>query len=201
MRAIFSVLAISVAYLPTAGAATIDFEDILPQYFGVETYQEDGFTVTSNVPDGTIIDVNNDVRGNLGVFGGGTNSQTLVWGENGTNSIITLSNDAGSLFNLNSLDASSLTNLTGTLNLVGTLSGGGSINQSLALTSSLTTYVISGLDNLSALQISFDGNASFAPFDLDNIEMSVVPVPAAIWLFASGLGLLGALRRKRLKSF
>jgi hypothetical protein len=30
---------------------------------------------------------------------------------------------------------------------------------------------------------------------LDNIAASVVPIPAAVWLFGSGLGLLGWMRK------
>jgi hypothetical protein len=32
-------------------------------------------------------------------------------------------------------------------------------------------------------------------FMLDNIAASVVPIPAAVWLFGSGLGLLGWMRK------
>lgn len=180
-----------------ANAVTIDFEDILPTYFGLSTYQEDGFTLNSNVPDGTIIDVNNVVRGNLGVFSGGTNSQTMVWGENGTISTISITNDAATPFYLLALDASSMVNPTGQLTLTGTLSGGGTVQQVLNLNSALTTYNITGMNNLSALDISFDGSVSFAPFDLDNVQMSLVPVPAAVWLFGSALvGLAGWSRRR-----
>ena len=181
----------------SAHAVTIDFDGINPTYFGLSTYQEDGFTLTSNVPEGTIIDVNNDVRGNLGIFSGGTNSQTMVWGENGTISTISITNDAATPFYLLALDASSMGNPSGQLTLTGTLSGGGTVQQVLNLNSALTTYNITGLNNLSELDISFDGSTSFAPFDLDNVQMSLVPVPAAVWLFGSALvGLAGWSRRR-----
>ena len=200
MRTIFSkVLPLLVLVFSggVAHAVTIDFEDTLPTYFGLSTYQEDGFTVTSNVPDGTIIDVNNVVRGNLGIFGGGTDSQTLVWGENGTTSTISITNDSAIPFDLLALDASSMGNLSGQLTLTGALSGGGSVQQVLNLNGNLTTYNITGLNGLSGLDISFDGNAAFAPFDLDNIQMSVVPLPAGFWLMGSALAGLAGWQRRR----
>jgi len=199
MRKIFSTVLplVSLMVGGAAHAVTIDFEDTLPTYFGLSTYQEDGFTLTSNVPDGTIIDVNNVVRGNLGIFGGGTDSQTMVWGENGTDSIISLASDSGDIFELLALDASSLVNLSGQLTLTGSLSAGGTIQQVLNLDSVLTTYNITGMAGLSSLDISFDGATQFAPFDLDNVQMSVVPLPAGIWLMGSALiGLFGWSRKR-----
>jgi hypothetical protein len=31
---------------------------------------------------------------------------------------------------------------------------------------------------------------------IDNVNANVVPIPAAVWLFGSGLGLLGWFRRR-----
>lgn len=58
-----------------------------------------------------------------------------------------------------------------------------------------------GLDKLAvtALLPDFDriGGACFdapcAHFDLDNLVLAPVPLPAGIWLFASGIGILGAM--------
>jgi len=195
MRIIFSVVLLMLGSV--AQAVTIDFDSTAPTYFGLSTYQEDGFTLTSNVPDGTLIDQNDVVRANLGVFSGGTTSQSLVWGENGTISTISIANDTATPFYLLALDASSMANASGQLTLTGTLSGGGTVQQVLNLNSALTTYNITGMNNLSGLDISFDGSTYFAPFDMDNVEMSLVPVPAAVWLFGSALvGLAGWSRRR-----
>jgi hypothetical protein len=199
MKTIFS-LTLPLVLLLVGGAAhavTIDFEDTLPTYFGLSTYQEDGFTLTSNVPDGTIIDVNNDVRGNLGIFSGGTNSQTMVWGQNSTIGTISITNDSATPFDFLALDASSMGNASGQLTLTGTLAGGGTIQQVLNLNSALTTYNITGMAGLADLDISFNGGTYYAPFDMDNIQLSVIPVPAAVWLFMSALGVLGWRSRSR----
>jgi hypothetical protein len=138
------------------------------------------------------------VRGNLGIFSGGTDSQSLFWGENGTDSNISVVNDAGNKFDLLALDASSLGNPSGELILAGTLAAGGSVNQVLNLDGAISTYNITGMTGLSSLSISFDGGTYFAPFDLDNVQLSVVPVPAAVWLFSSALfGMFGWARRGR----
>jgi hypothetical protein len=197
MKRIFGISLLTLGGVTQAGAETIGFEETLPTYFGLSSYSEAGYTVTSNVPEGTVIDVNNDVRGNLGVFYGGTDSQTLVWGENGTVSTISLANDLGKGFRLNSFDASSLVNLTGELTLTGNLVLGGTVNQVVSLNDSLATYNFAGLGTLSSLDISFDGSSYFGPFDLDNINVTTVPLPAAVWLFGSALGMLGWARRRR----
>jgi hypothetical protein len=197
MKAIWIAVLMLSGSLAHAGAVTVDFDSTLPTVFGLETYQEDGFTLTSNVPDGTLIDDNNTVRANLGIFSGGTNSQSLFWGENGAQSTITMSNDGGQRFSVSSIDASSLYHLSGQLVVTGTRLFGGTVTQVLNLSDSISTYNLSGMVGLASLEFSFDGATYFAPFDLDNIQANVIPVPAAVWLFVSALGgLLGWSRHR-----
>ena len=45
--------------------------------------------------------------------------------------------------------------------------------------------------------IKFVGtNSGWNGFYIDNVDVSVVPIPAAMWLFGSALGLMGWMRRK-----
>jgi hypothetical protein len=184
-----------VGSIAVAAPVVIDFDDTLPTYIGLETYQEDGFTLISNQPDGTLIDQNDIVRNNIGIFSGGTSSQSLFWGANGANSTISIVADSGLRFSIASLDASSLYNTAGDLTLTGTKAGGGTVSQTLTLNGDLTSYNVIGLGLVTSLVLSFDGTVDAAPYDVDNISLNAVPVPAAVWLFASALGMLGWLRR------
>jgi hypothetical protein len=48
------------------------------------------------------------------------------------------------------------------------------------------------------ISLSFEGASQSGFLFLDNIQTSVVPVPAAVWLFGSALAGLGWLRRKQI---
>ncbi len=197
MRKLCYAVVLMIGGIAQASAATIDFDNDLPTVFGLESWSQNGFTLTSDVPDGTLVDNNNLVRGALGVSGTGNDTQSIFWGENGSTSTLTLVHDTALGFDLVSLDASSMGNASGVLTLEGTLIGGGLVSQNITLDGNLTTYNISGLDGIASLAISFDGSTYSAPFDLDNIIASVVPIPAAAWLFGSGIAMLGWFRRKQ----
>ncbi len=192
-----SALALLGTSAANATAIVIDFDEDYPTTAPLESWIENGFTLTSNVPAGTLVDDNNLVRANLFAPGTGNDTQSLFWGANGSTSTITMTNDGGSLFSVSSFDASSLYNASGSMTITGTVGSGGTVSQVIALTSDLSLISVTGMDRLSALEFSFDGSTFFAPYDLDNISVSLVPVPAAVWLLGSGLGLLVGIGRRR----
>ncbi len=102
----------------------------------------------------------------------------IVGGNFFTGNLISLADDLGRQFDLLALDASAVTNLTGQITVIGTKFGGGTVSQTVSLTGSLATYNFSTMTDLASLAISFDGTSYYSPFDLDNIQLSVIPIPA-----------------------
>ncbi len=66
----------------------------------------------------------------------------------------------------------------------------------IALDNSYATYTASSLFT-DIVSLNFLGDGDGPPMALDNINVSTVPVPAAVWLFGSALAGLGWLRRKQ----
>lgn len=110
--------------------------------------------------------------------------------------LVSMTQDGLVAFDLLSLElARNAQNLN--VQLTGYFVGGGSITTSVYVNSeTLTTFNLGGgwtnLQSLTILSVTGE-NLAVA---VDNILVSTVPVPAAVWLFASGLGLLGWMRRK-----
>ena len=201
MQLMVALLALFMTAAVIAAPVTIDFDeggplgDGSPTYFGLTTWEENNFSVSSDQPSGTLVDNNNLVRANLFAPGTGADSQSLFFGANGATSTVTVSNNSGLNFDLLSFDASSLYNAAGDLTVTGYLAGGGTVSQVLTLNSNLSNYLLSGFDGLSSVEFSFDGAVYSAPYDLDNININVVPIPAAVWLFGSALMALWTRRR------
>jgi hypothetical protein len=137
---------------------------------------------------------------------GGSGNELLFcgWCED-TNGTSLYASD-GSLFGLTSFRFGSLSGTTpspynGTV--TGYLNGGGTVTQNFSValgTSDLISFDGSwaGLVSVDIVAATLaDGHQGFEAFAIDNVTVNVVPVPAAVWLFASGLGLLGWLRRRQ----
>lgn len=105
---------------------------------------------------------------------------------------ITMTADSGDAFSLLSADLQN--SGSGTIDVIGFYSGGGSIQATLSPGSGFSNFSFgAGWNNLSSLR--FVGDFSGLGAGIDTVEVNVVPIPAAVWLFASSLGLLGWLRR------
>jgi hypothetical protein len=95
--------------------------------------------------------------------------------------------------------------ITQTFRIDGVLSGGGQWDagyETFSFSSEFTRLKAVYFENNSAaysrgsLPENFVGGFNNRPFVMDNLVVQSVPVPAAVWLFGSALGLLGWMRRR-----
>lgn len=122
----------------------------------------------------------------------------------GLNGVI-ITSEIGAAFSLEQFDAASYelngTNIYTDYLAIGTRASDGSqVSFAFDANEGMTTYLTEDFTLLSSLVFyapeRIDNIA--AGFHLDNIVLSAVPIPAAIWLFGSGLlCLLGIARRKK----
>lgn len=188
-----------------AFAITIDFEEFslgdgpssLSAPLVSNGYEFLGSSTPGPIPDGILAEI---VTGT-----GGTNALQAFsgWGGQdgfGAQAFVSMSKADGGAFAIHSLDlflagcAGPFLGCSGSESITGTLAGGGAAD--------LTGAVGTG-DWLNLQVVTFAATGDGFGFgagtvaQIDNINVSAVPIPAAVWLFGSALAGLGWLRRKR----
>ena len=198
-----------------AHAMVIGFEGVVPPgsllVWPATPYSEGGFTITNSLGRDSYTDAIYSAA-TPGVIGNGTD--IFGWAGTMENQItLSLTQDGGAPFSIESLDASPLVggyfHPDGmTLTTIGYVSGGGTVTETLALVKD--TWVTFGLPatfgNLTRLDIIGNphvptGYGLGNDFAMDNLVLNqpsqpdLVPEPATLSVLA--LGALGLLRRRR----
>ena len=196
-HAIFALILCLVSVSSNSSAVTIDMEGIAPtanisnetnstnNFFGFNVFVASGHYIDSAWPD-------------AGTIRAGNGTDYL-----GIDSIldVTITQANGDPFNILSFDATDVF-IDGDFipNLVfavsGVLNGGGTVSQNFTTDAdtSFETFVFdSSWKNLSS--VTFTQANSHGAYD--NIVVTAVPVPAAVWLFGGGLAFLIRVSRRK----
>ena len=178
MRPFFILVTLLIA--GSASAATITFEEFdsgpLTSHCPLET---SGFTISG--AEGPCVSLNNgSYSGNyLWTYSSGFYEETFV-----------LESSSGASFTLSSLDYVGVG-----LELTGYYTNGGTVQTSLIGGDWSTAVLDSSWQGLQSVEI-FSAAVPYGS-GIDNIVVSAVPIPAAVWLFGSALAGLGWMRRKQ----
>ncbi len=193
MMRIVAVCLLSIIGSAQAANITIDFEqfsgvvvDLQPVGTGIAL--NDGFVMSAS---GTIwlTEAN----------GPSPRSIDIVLNSPGGTGDVTFSKADGSAFSLLSFDYAFAGPGNWPMTLSAVKAGGEVVSLDpglIALDNSYATYTASSLFT-DIVSLNFLGDGDGPPMALDNINVSTVPVPAAVWLFGSALAGLGWLRRKQ----
>ena len=205
MNRVIAITLIAVAGFLSAGAqaapVTIDFEEFNigdggGSVFATPILASQGYELTgSGGPGGPF--TSTEVL--TGTNTGGTNAyggSISGFGQDGYNYHVdvTLEKADGGAFAIHNLDLFMGTDPEGWTQIRGTLAGGGWVF--------LSGVPVGTGDwlNLEAVRFWAEGNGfgyGYATVELDNVVVSAVPIPAAVWLFGSALAGLGWLKRKQ----
>ena len=181
-----------------AGTVTVDFEEFNVGdgggSFGVGMVTSEGFVFSGGGgPPGAPVITD---PASIGMLSNGSKAFGASIGgigqdDFGPRVFISISREDGGAFGILSADFSlSATGPGEQTTISGTLAGGGVAD----LSGAIGTGDWLNLEQLS-LYAETGGFGGTAGITVDNVVASVVPIPAAVWLFGSGLFLLGWVRR------
>jgi hypothetical protein len=203
MSRLIAITLVAVAGFLSTGAqaspVTINFEAGTVDYFNYgafdSTVGSQGFEVTgSSFAVGDSPDPAEIYTGNNGTSVYGASACCVQQDGYSPAANFNLKRADGGAFALYSVDFYGEYPDPGYTSIIGVMVGGGSVHLSS------TAMGTGGWLNLERVQFYSGGNgdsSGYALGELDNIVVSAVPVPAAVWLFGSALAGLGWFRRKQ----
>lgn len=193
-RSLFVAVVGVLASASTAlGNITMDFESLTQSpvlagsgtAFLADSYSESGFNVKSSA---------------FASWEAGSSNyagSTALFAMFDTDTVV-LSRDNGGVFNLDSIDLSEAFTAPGPgagVNFVGTRRDGSQVQEFVAIDGQFgfETHSFTGFNDLVSVQ--WQQGTTYHQFD--NLSMSVVPVPGAVFLGLVGLGVVSWVRRRR----
>jgi len=197
------VLAASLLFLGgaiQASATTIDFEEFAVGHGSGDPYlpfQSKGYDISGYTIDG-IFDgpmAVSVITGNNGTNAFGGESGAIGQDGYGARLLMSVERTDGTAFSLQSADFYADYDIDGYAYIQGIKAGGGNVTLADAALGTGDWLNITRVD----FGVSGDGfSYGYATGDVDNLVVgAAVPVPAAVWLFGSALGLLGWVRRHK----
>lgn len=176
----------------SASAAVMDFESLAhadDQIADVGySYSEDGFLLSNLMSEGFPF----ATYGTLNEFFSGS---TALINDNDAG-LSQLTRQDGGAFNLQSIDLAELYGYASSVSFIGTKVNGVTVSASFDLDGQAGAETFTfGTDFTNLSSVTWANNADYHQFD--NISVSAVPEPASIAMLMAGLGLLGAIGRRR----
>jgi hypothetical protein len=194
MRSVSLIFLLLSSIVARATTITVDFEEAgFPNFSTGSNVVSRGFEFTHHLdgvsPEYWPYDYGSDSAGGLFYCPG---------------CVATMEHTEGKIFSLHALDLSNISAFVEdrSITFTGYFASGGSISTELTATTDETNWTnytfSSDWQNLVSLEFgALYPPAIYTAIGFDNVVVTVVPIPAAVWLFGSALAGLGWFRRRQ----